>query len=317
MPLLDVRNLDVEYVMPDNVKIKALKGVSIEVEKGDVVGIVGESGSGKSTLAMAIMRMIKPPSIVKGSILMGGDDLLRVPVNEFNEKFRWIKLSMVPQASQNVLNPTMRVIDHFIDTARAHGISDRHEVMKRVKELLSIMKLNPERVMKLYPHQLSGGMKQRIMIALAIFLSPDLVIMDEPTSALDVVTQADILDAVRELNKKLGITVLFITHDITVVPRIANKIAVMYDGNIVEYGPLNDVLHEPRHPYTMALISATPTMNTKLSDIVTIYDAPLMASQVKGCSFWPRCPYRMDKCKEEEPKLITVKNSVVRCHLYE
>jgi len=221
MPLLTVRDLEVEYVMPDNVRVKALRGVSIEVDKGDVIGIVGESGSGKSTLAMAIMRMIKPPSLVRGSIWMG-DDLLRVPVNEFNEKFRWIKLSMVPQASQNVLNPTMRILDHFMDTARAHGMSDKHEVMKRARELLSVMKLDPERVMKLYPHQLSGGMKQRIMIALAIFLNPDLVIMDEPTSALDVVTQADILDAVRELNKKLGITVLFITHDITVVPRIAN-----------------------------------------------------------------------------------------------
>jgi peptide/nickel transport system ATP-binding protein len=315
MPLLTVRDLEVEYVMPDNVRVKALRGVSIEVDKGDVIGIVGESGSGKSTLAMAIMRMIKPPSLVRGSIWMG-DDLLRVPVNEFNEKFRWIKLSMVPQASQNVLNPTMRILDHFMDTARAHGMSDKHEVMKRARELLSVMKLDPERVMKLYPHQLSGGMKQRIMIALAIFLNPDLVIMDEPTSALDVVTQADILDAVRELNKKLGITVLFITHDITVVPRIANKIAVMYDGNIVEYGPINDVLHEPRHPYTMTLISTTPTMNTKLSDIITVYDAPLLTNQVRGCSFWPRCPYRMDKCKEEEPKLITVKNSVVRCHLY-
>jgi len=315
MPLLTVRDLEVEYVMPDNVRVKALRGVSIEVDKGDVIGIVGESGSGKSTLAMAIMRMIKPPSLVRGSIWMG-DDLLRVPVNEFNEKFRWIKLSMVPQASQNVLNPTMRILDHFMDTARAHGMSDKHEVMKRARELLSVMKLDPERVMKLYPHQLSGGMKQRIMIALAIFLNPDLVIMDEPTSALDVVTQADILDAVRELNKKLGITVLFITHDITVVLRIANKIAVMYDGNIVEYGPINDVLHEPRHPYTMTLISATPTMNTKLSDIITVYDAPLLTNQVRGCSFWPRCSYRMDKCKEEEPKLITVKNSVVRCHLY-
>jgi peptide/nickel transport system ATP-binding protein len=315
MPLLTVRDLEVEYVMPDNVRVKALRGVSIEVDKGDVIGIVGESGSGKSTLAMAIMRMIKPPSLVRGSIWMG-DDLLRVPVNEFNEKFRWIKLSMVPQASQNVLNPTMRILDHFMDTARAHGMSDKHEVMKRARELLSVMKLDPERVMKLYPHQLSGGMKQRIMIALAIFLNPDLVIMDEPTSALDVVTQADILDAVRELNKKLGITVLFITHDITVVSRIANKIAVMYDGNIVEYGPINDVLHEPRHPYTMTLISATPTMNTKLSDIITVYDAPLLTNQVRGCSFWPRCSYRMDKCKEEEPKLITVKNSVVRCHLY-
>ncbi len=247
------------------------------------------------------------------------DDIMKMPLSEFNKRYRWVKLSMVPQASQNVLNPTMRIADHFIDTAKAHGIADKGEVIKKAEELLSLMRLDPHRTLRLYPpHQLSGGgMKQRIMIALAILLDPEIVIMDEPTSALDVVTQSSILDTIKELNRKLGLTVLFITHDITVVPRVANKIAVMYDGNIVEYGPMTDVIHEPKHPYTMSLISSTPTMNTKLSDIVELHEIAQIGENITGCSFWPRCPHRMDRCKYEVPNYVMVNNTSVRCHLYE
>lgn len=151
MSIMDVKDLEVEYVMPNNIKVKALKGVTLSVSKGDVIGIVGgESGSGKTTLAMAMMRMIKPPSIVKGSIIMD-DDIMKMPLSEFNKRYRWVKLSMVPQASQNVLNPTMRIADHFIDTAKAHGIADKGEVIKKAEELLSLMRLDPHRTLRLYP----------------------------------------------------------------------------------------------------------------------------------------------------------------------
>ena len=317
MPLLSVRDLHVEYRIPDmGISIKALRGVNLDVEEGDSLAIVGESGSGKSTLALAILRMLKPPTVVKGSVLINGVDVLKLSEDEFNRRFRWSFISIVPQASQNSLNPTMRVRDHFIDTARYHGVDER-EALRRAFEMLEFVKLNPVRVLNLYPHQLSGGMKQRVLIALAMFLNPKIVIMDEPTSALDVVTQLEILKLVKSINRDLKTTVIFITHDISIVPLVSSKVAVMYNGIVVESGPMRDVLANPLHPYTKALIEATPSLSESIDRIKPIPgEPPSPLEEIRGCQFWPRCPRVMDICRVEEPPDININGRVVKCHLY-
>lgn len=318
MPLLSIRNLSVEYRLPDlKISIKALKNVDLDVDKGSVVGIVGESGSGKSTLALAIMRMLKPPAIIRsGSIYFNGVDLFKLNGDEFNTKYRWVKISIVPQASQNILNPTMRVKDHFIDTAHAHGI-DADEALKRAAEALTFTRLEPARVLNLYPHQLSGGMKQRVAIALAIFLNPELVIMDEPTAALDVVTQLEILNLVRRVNSELGTTVIFITHDLSIIPTIAHRLVVLYNGEVMEVGDVKDVIEEPLHPYTKALIQATPSLSSDVDEVKPIPgEPPSPLEEIKGCPFWPRCQYAMDICKVEDPRQYNINGRLVRCFLY-
>lgn len=320
MPLLSIRNLSVEYRLPDlNISIKALKNVNIDVNKGEVTGVVGESGSGKSTLALAVMRMLKPPAVISGgSIYYDGVDLLSLNEHEFNTKYRWVKISMVPQASQNILNPTMRVRDHFLDTARAHGITNETEVLKRASELLEFAKLNPARVFNLYPHQLSGGMKQRVAIALALFLNPELIIMDEPTAALDVVTQMEILKLVKSINEELGTTIIFITHDISLIPVIASSVVVLYNGEVMEVGPMEDVLTDPKHPYTKALIQSIPSLSSNVDEIKPIPgEPPNPLEDIQGCPFWPRCSYAMDICKSEKPREYIINGRVVRCFLYE
>jgi len=320
MPLLSVRNLNVEYRLPDlKIAVKALKGVSMDINKGEIVSIVGESGSGKSTLALAIMRMLKPPAVIKGgNVYYNGVDLLSLSEHEFNLKYKWVKVSMVPQASQNIFNPTMRVKDHFLDTARAHGISDEADVLKRASEVLEFTKLDPARVFNLYPHQLSGGMKQRVAIALSLLLNPELVIMDEPTAALDVVTQMEILKLVKMINEELGTTIIFITHDISIVPMIASRVIVLYNGEVMEIGPTEDVIIDPKHPYTKALVQSTPSLSSSPEEVRPIPgEPPNPLEDIQGCPFWPRCQYAMDVCKVEKPREYNINGRVVRCYLYE
>lgn len=319
MPLLSIRDLRVVYRVPETgLEVKAVRGVDMDVERGDVLGLVGESGSGKSTLALSVMRMLKPPAYIKsGRIVVDGVDILSIEQEIFNREYRWRRISYVPQASQNALNPTMRVSDHFLDTARAHGLDDRGEVYRRARDLLRLVELDPERVMRLYPHQLSGGMKQRVLIALSLLLEPELVILDEPTSALDVVTQAEILRVIKDVNRRLGTTIILITHDISLVPAIANDVAVMYSGKIVEVGPVKDVLYNPSHPYVSALVSSTPSLFVDMSKIRPIPgEPPSPFEEIRGCAFWPRCPHAMSICKESEPGPYAVGNKIVRCFLY-
>ncbi len=319
MAFLEIRDLRVVYKLPDSgLEIAALRGVDLDVDRGEVVGLVGESGSGKSTLAHAIMRVLKPPAYLQsGRIYLDGVDILSLEDSIFDKEYRWRKIAFVPQASQNALNPTMRVLDHFLDTARHHGLVDRREVEKRAAELLTATGLDPSRVLGLYPHQLSGGMKQRVLIALSLLLEPLLLILDEPTSALDVVTQAGILKVISDINKKLGITIIFITHDISLIPSIAHKVAVMYAGKIVEVGPAEKVVNEPLHPYVSALISSTPSLYADISAVRPIPgEPPSMAEKITGCPFWPRCPYVKDVCRSEEPALHQIDNRRVACHLW-
>ncbi|MGC9171213.1 MAG: ABC transporter ATP-binding protein, partial [Thermoproteus sp.] len=289
-----------------------------DVERGEILGLVGESGSGKSTLAHAVMRILKPPArLVSDKVVLDGVDILSLDQSVFDREYRWRRIAYVPQASQNALNPTMRVLDHFLDTGKAHGLGDRSEVERRARELIAMTGLDPERVLKLYPHQLSGGMKQRVLIALSLLLEPEVLILDEPTSALDVVTQAGILRAIKQVNKKLGVAIVFITHDVSLMPSLADRVAVMYAGKVVEVGPTDGVIYEPLHPYVSALISSIPSLYADVASVKPIRgEPPSMVEEIRGCPFWPRCPYVKDVCREREPALSSVDNRKVACFLW-
>ncbi|AEA11648.1 oligopeptide/dipeptide ABC transporter, ATPase subunit [Thermoproteus uzoniensis 768-20] len=319
MALMEIRDLRVVYRMPDlGLEVKALRGVDLDVERGEILGLVGESGSGKSTLAHAVMRILKPPArLVSGKVILDGVDILSLDQSVFDREYRWRRIAYVPQASQNALNPTMRVLDHFFDTGKAHGLGDRSEVERRARELVAMTGLDPERVLKLYPHQLSGGMKQRVLIALSLLLEPEVLILDEPTSALDVVTQAGILRAIKQVNKKLGVAIVFITHDVSLMPSLADRVAVMYAGKVVEVGPTDGVIYEPLHPYVSALISSIPSLYADVASVKPIRgEPPSMVEEIRGCPFWPRCPYVKEVCREREPALSSVDNRKVACFLW-
>ncbi len=315
--ILEVRDLRVVYFAPHG-PVRAVYGVPFPFQRGEVLGIVGESGCGKSTLAMSILKALPPNAkIVGGSILLDGVDIVRMSDSEFS-KLRWRKISLVPQAALNALNPVMKIVDHFLETARSHGIRDKRWVIERASELLRLVRLEPERVLKAYPHELSGGMKQRVLIALALFLDPEIVLLDEPTTALDVLTQRFILDLLKELHQRTGKTMIFITHDIAIVADLADRMAVMYAGKLVEIGDVYTMFREPRHPYTMALIKSVPSLVGRIEDMKPIPGSPPdLISPPPGCRFHPRCPYATEICKRREPPMVELKpGHYVWCWLY-
>ncbi|RLG88394.1 MAG: ABC transporter ATP-binding protein [Thermoprotei archaeon] len=315
--ILRIRDLKVVYLSPRG-QVKAVDRVSLNVFRNEVLGIVGESGSGKSTLAHTILRILPPTArIVSGSILYDGTDIIKLPEREF-KNIRWRKLSLVPQAALNALNPTMKILDHFIETGRAHGLNDRRLIMERAKELLELLRLEPRRVLNSYPHELSGGMKQRVLIALSMLLEPEILILDEPTTALDVLTQRAILDLLKEIKDKLRITMVFITHDIAVIADLADRIAVMYAGKLMEVGDVYTVFRRPANPYTKALMASIPSLIGKVEDMKPIPGSPPdLVNPPRGCRFHPRCPYAMEICKKEEPPTVELSTGhIASCWLY-
>ncbi len=315
--ILEVKGLKVVYYGLRGL-VRAVDGVDLVVPRGSVVGVVGESGSGKTTLSMAILRILPPTArIVGGSILYNGIDLAKAPESVIR-RVRWKRISLVPQAALNALNPTMKVKEHFIETARYHGFAGREEVIERASKLLELLRLEPERVLESYPHELSGGMKQRVLIALALLMEPELVILDEPTTALDVLTQRAILDLLKELRSKLNLTMLFITHDIALVADLADYAAVMYAGKIVEFGDVFTIFKNPYHPYTRALIKSIPTVIGDVEEMRPIPGSPPdLVNPPPGCRFHPRCSYAMRVCREREPPMVEVKpGHYVACWLY-
>lgn len=305
--LLSIKDLKVVYLSPRGY-VKAVDKVSLDVVKGEVLGIVGESGSGKSTLAHSILRILPPNAkIVDGSIVFGGVDIVKLSEKEFRD-LRWKRISMVPQAALNALNPTMKIVDHFMETAKHHGLSDRRSVLEKAAKLLELLRLEPDRVLPSYPHELSGGMKQRVLIALSMLLDPELLILDEPTTALDVLTQRSILDLLKEIRSKLGLTMIFITHDIATIADLADRIAVMYAGKLFEVGDVYTVFRNPANPYTIALMKSIPSLIGKVEDMKPIPGSPPdLVNPPPGCRFHPRCPYAMDICRKREPPLIELK----------
>ncbi|RLF13854.1 MAG: ABC transporter ATP-binding protein [Thermoprotei archaeon] len=318
-PLLKVRNLDVYYY-----NIRVLHRVGFEIRRGEVYALVGESGCGKTTTANAILRIL--PEIARigneSSILYYKDgrdpvDLLKLPEDEFSRDIRWKEISMVFQGALNALNPTIKIKAHFLETAKAHGIRDKKEVYKRAYELLSAVKLEADRVLESYPIELSGGMKQRVLIALALFLNPKFVILDEPTTALDVLTQREILFLLKELKEKFDLTYMLITHDIALVADIADRVGIMYAGRIVEESSVEKIFYDPKHPYTIALLRSVPQIGDFKRLPEGIPGEPADFRKLPpGCPFHPRCPEATEICRQKVPPLIDLGDRKIACHLY-
>jgi peptide/nickel transport system ATP-binding protein len=318
-PLLEVRDLNVSYL-----NVNVVSDVSFKIFRGKVFAIVGESGCGKTTTANAILRTLPEIASVnpKSKIIFYKDvhnpyNLLEIDESQFSKEIRWREISMVFQGALNSLNPTIRVKDHFIETAKAHGISDKSWVLERARELLEAVKLDPDRVLSLYPVEMSGGMKQRTLIALALILNPKFVILDEPTTALDVLTQREILFLLKDLKNKFNLTYMLITHDIALVADMADIIAIMYAGRIVEEAKVEDIFYEPLHPYTKGLLMTVPKLGEFKEDIASLPGSPPDYRRMpSGCKFHPRCPYAMDICRREEPKMVDINGRKVLCWLY-
>ncbi|MGC9135717.1 ABC transporter ATP-binding protein [Caldivirga sp.] len=315
MPLLEVHNLSMRYTTLRGI-VKALEGVSFSVNEGETLAVVGETGSGKSTLAKAIVRVLEENAkIVSGEIIFDGVDILKLSEEEFRRNYRWVKIAMVPQGSMNSLNPVLKIMDQMIEPLVLRGIS-KIDAIKIAGDALESVGLTRD-VLTKYPHQLSGGMKQRVIIAMAIQSRPKLVILDEPTSALDVMTQANIMNLLKRLRREFKLSYVFITHDLALASELADKVLVLYAGKVAELGSADLIYTEPKHPYTQGLMSSIPTLreDKKLSFIPG--EVPSLINPPSGCRFHPRCPYAMDICRREEPPLITLDNDhKVACWLY-
>ncbi|NLZ34809.1 MAG: ABC transporter ATP-binding protein, partial [Clostridiales bacterium] len=283
--VLEVENLCVDYIT-ENGHIRAVDNVSFVIEEGKSLGLAGESGCGKSTIAYSLMRLHRPPALItRGKIIMDGKDILSLSENEL-QKFRWKKISMVFQSAMNCLNPVVTLEKQFFELYRTHDITkSRKEARKMAEELLKIVGIPPERL-KDYPHQLSGGMRQRAVIAMALALKPKLLILDEPTTALDTVVQRDILQKIYELKKEFNFSILFITHDISLMMEFCDTVAIMYAGKIVEQAPSKKILKKPQHPYSYGLKNSFPSLQGEVKYMEGIPGSPLDLKCIpKGCRF--------------------------------
>ncbi|WP_425559069.1 ABC transporter ATP-binding protein, partial [Kutzneria kofuensis] len=315
--ILDVRGLKVNYGA-----VTAVDDVSFTLRRGEVLGIAGESGSGKSTLAYAITRLHKPPAeIPQGEIRYTNADGSTVDVLAMDDEelraFRWEELSIVFQSAMHALNPIMRIGEQIEDALVAHRPgSTAPERAARVVELLGIVGIPADRASS-YPHELSGGMRQRAMIAVGLALDPEIIVMDEPTTALDVVIQRQIIDKIMELKDRLGFSVVFITHDLSLLIEMSDTIAVMYGGKIVEMAAAEDFHERPQHPYSRGLLESFPTLSGPKKELTGIPGSPPDLRRLpSGCSFRPRCPVAFDACAEHEPRLYQIGSSAAACLLY-
>jgi len=306
---LTVEDLWVEYQIERGV-VKAVRGVSFSLARGESLALIGESGCGKTTLGVALIRLlVQAARIPRGEITYWrgnqGIDVLSLKERELR-RFRWSECAMVFQSALNAFNPVLRIWDQILDTAKAHGGMSRHQVRERALELLEYVQLDSKRVIDAYPHELSGGMRQRVLLAMSLLLDPQVLILDEPTTALDILTQRTIIDLLRRLKEEVGFAMLFISHDLATAAELADRIATMYAGSIVELGPVDDIFYRPAHPYTLGLIRAVPTVTGEFEDLVSIPGAPPdLVDPPPGCKFHPRCPYVTERCRIEEPKLET------------
>jgi peptide/nickel transport system ATP-binding protein len=316
-PVLEVKNLQVSYYT-DAGRARALDGVSLRLNAGEKLGLVGESGSGKSTMALAMMRMIKPPGRIEGGQVIVDDDDLTALSEEEMLKARLSKIAYIPQGAMNSLNPVMRIGAQMVDAIKAHGTQlGKGELEARCKDSLEAVDLKRE-VFRMYAHELSGGMKQRVCIAIGILLRPQVIIADEPTSALDVVTQRQVMETIDRVQKDIGAAVILIGHDMGLMAQFVDKVAVMYAGKLVEVSTVRGMFTDPKHPYAQALINSLPSLANKgvFHGIPGL--APALHRLPSGCTFHPRCPHAMDVCKKEYPRIRTLANErEVACHLYE
>jgi peptide/nickel transport system ATP-binding protein len=315
-PILDVADVSVTYSTPSGLAT-AVDRVNLTLGRGEFLGVVGESGCGKSTLIFAIAQLLSPPAqFADGRVTFKGRDLVRMSDRTLN-MVRWRDYSVVMQSAMNALNPVKTISAQFADVMRCHAASDRAAIAARSREVLALVGIDALHL-KSYPHQLSGGMRQRVMIAMALLLSPDLIVMDEPTSALDVVAQRSLMVQVKDLQRRLGFAVIFVTHDMSLVGRFSDRLAVMYAGKIVEIGPTRRIFDEPQHPYTRGLINSFPSVHGPRVPLTGIPGSPPnLIDLPSGCPFRPRCPLVMPQCAEIEPELYDVDGDRVRCLLYD
>ena len=314
--ILDVADITVEYSTSGK-PARAVDQVSFQLARGEFLGIVGESGCGKSTLLFAIAQLLSPPAqLVGGTVTFKGRDMVGL-TGEALRTLRWRDYSVVMQSAMNALNPVLTVAAQYDDAMRAHGIGAATQIRARAQEVLALVGIDAVHL-RSYPHQLSGGMRQRVMIAMALLLSPDLIVMDEPTSALDVVAQRSLMVQVKELQRRLGFAVIFVTHDMSLVGHFSDRLAVMYAGRIVEIGPTRPLFVNPQHPYTRGLLDSFPSVHGPKVRLEGIPGAPPdLADLPSGCRFRPRCPDVMPRCAEVEPGLYPASEARVRCLLYE
>jgi oligopeptide/dipeptide ABC transporter ATP-binding protein len=303
-PIVEVRDASVTFDMERGTS-RVLDSVDFTFEREEIVGVVGESGSGKSMLASALLDAVVDPGQLSGEIIYHPSDgepfdVLSLSEGELRE-IRWEEIAFVVQGAQSGFNPTMTIQDHFVETLREHD-ADLQAGMERARELLRDLYMEPSNVMDSYPHELSGGMKQRALIAVGLILEPDLLVMDEPTAALDLLMQRSIISLLAELREKYDLTMVFITHDLPLVSDLADRLAVMYAFEMIEVGPTEDILERAAHPYTRALLNSVPNVSTPVDEMTVIEgSAPDPVNVPEGCSYHPRCPLSDEQCRQEDP----------------
>ncbi len=314
--ILSVSDLTVEYVL-ERGNIRAVEQVSFDVGAGEFLGIVGESGCGKSSLLFAIAQLLAPPaSVSAGSVIFKGQNMVGMTDRQLAAT-RWLDMSVVMQSAMNALNPVTSIGAQYRDAMRAHGVADKRAIADRSAEVLKMVGIDPQHL-RSYPHQLSGGMRQRAMIAMALLFTPELVIMDEPTSALDVVAQRSLMIQIKELQQQLGFAVIFVTHDMSLVSHFSDRLMVMYAGQISELGATRQVFDSPLHPYSAGLLDAFPSIRGAKVPLTGIPGSPPnLANPPDGCRFAPRCPKVMDRCRTTEIPIYHVDGVQVRCLLHD
>jgi peptide/nickel transport system ATP-binding protein len=294
-------------------QVRATSNVSFELHKGEALALIGESGSGKTTLSLSLVRMLPSSGEVTQGKVWYTRDGKTVNVLDFSDeqirRYRWQDCAMVFQGAQNAFNPVLRIREQFQDTAKSHGQNDKEAVRQRTLELFRLVRLDPERVYEAYPHELSGGMKQRTLLALGVLLDPQIVILDEPTTALDILTQRAIIDVLNEMQERLGFSIIFISHDLALAAEMADRVATMYAGEIVELASVNDIFYRPLHPYTLGLLRSVPKLDTGQDNLMSIPGSPPnLIDPPSGCKFHPRCQFATDKCQQEAPPLTEYEN---------
>lgn len=310
--LLRLNELCVDYVSPNGIA-RAVNNVSLEIHSGETLGLAGESGCGKSTLAFAISRLHKMPALIsEGEIWFNGQDVLRMGEEQLR-KFRWNEVSIVFQSAMNSLNPVISIGEQMSDVLLAHRTLSPAQALERAAELLQVVGIHSSRLSS-FPHQLSGGMRQRVVIAIALALNPKLIVMDEPTTALDVVVEREIMDELYELKEQFGFSVLFISHDLSLMGEISDRIGVMYAGKLVELGTADQIMNTPTHPYTQGLLASFPTIHGPKVRLTGIPGSPVNLLELpNGCAFQSRCPHQTEDCLKAVPPLEVVAERPVAC----
>lgn len=302
--VLSVKDVWIEYGTARGA-VRAVRGATFDLHKGESLALIGESGSGKTTLGLSLIRLLPHSAkIPRGQITYRRNDRTSDVLSLGNEdmrRFRWEECAMVFQGAQNALNPVLTIRDQFVDTVRAHRRQNEREIHERAEELLRMVQLEPDRVLRAYPHELSGGMRQRVLIAMSLLLKPQILILDEPTTALDILTQRAVIDVLHELKEQLGFATIFVSHDLSLAAELADRVATMYAGRIVELGPVDDIFYRSAHPYTQALLEAVPKVVGDEEKLISIPGSPPdLRNLPDGCPFHPRCAFAQDRCSKED-----------------